>query len=387
MIELSDDQKKCLGSLLLWCRKNTEFITLGGYAGTGKTTLIAILRQKLAQENKNLHVSFCAYTGRAARVLRNKLLEEKALFPLDSVGTIHSLIYSPIEDEETKEITGWKRKEKIEADLIVIDEASMVDLYIWQDLLSYNIPIIAVGDHGQLPPIRKNFNLMQEPNLKLEEIHRQAKENPIIRLSIMARENGQIPVASFGRNIKKLSYNDPQSQELVEELLRNYNDNTLVLCGYNRTRIKINGFIRSHFGFEGNEPRLGDRVICLRNNHAKGIFNGMLGTVFDIREKNEEFYSAQIVMDGEEEIYKGLIYKAQFGAPEPINFTKERFRLKDHDIFDFGYALTVHKAQGSQAKRVILFEERFGKMNDDEWCRWLYTGITRAEEELFLIGD
>jgi len=79
MIELSHDQKKCLNSLLSWCRKNTEFITLGGYAGTGKTTLIAILRQELAKENKNLHVAFCSYTGRAAQVLRNKLLEENAL--------------------------------------------------------------------------------------------------------------------------------------------------------------------------------------------------------------------------------------------------------------------------------------------------------------------
>ena len=386
MIKLSNDQKNCLDSLLSWCRKNTEFITLGGYAGTGKTTLIAILRQKLALENKNLHVAFCSYTGRAARVLHNKLLEENALLTNDSVGTIHSLIYSPVEDEITKEITGWKKKEAIEADLIVVDEASMVDLYIWQDLLSYRIPIIAVGDHGQLPPIRENFNLMQSPDLKLEEIHRQAKENPIIKLSIMARENGMIPLATYGKNIKKIAFDDPQSQELIEELLKNYNENTLVLCGYNRTRIKINNFIRSHFGFEGNEPRLGDRVICLRNNHAKGIFNGMLGTVFEIKEKNEEFYSAKIGMDGEEEIYEGLIYKAQFGSPEPINFTKERYRLKTHDIFDFGYALTVHKAQGSQAKRVILFEERFGRMNDDEWRRWLYTGITRAEEEIFIIG-
>ena len=87
----------------------------------------------------------------------------------------------------------------------------------------------------------------------------------------------------------------------------------------------------------------------------------MLGTVLEIKEKNEEFYLAQIKMDGEEEIYQGLIYKAQFGASEPINFTKERYRLKTHDIFDFGYALTVHKAQGSQAK--------------DEWQRWLYNSL------------
>ncbi len=359
---------------------------MGGYAGTGKTTLIGILRQKLHKENKNLHVAFCAYTGKASRVLRNKLIEARALFPNDSVGTIHSLIYSPIEDETTKEITGWKKKEAIETNLIIVDEASMVDLFIWQDLLSYGIPIIAVGDHGQLPPIRENFNLMATPDLKLEEIHRQAKENPIISLSIMARENGKIPVGSFGSKIKKMSYVEPESQDKVDELLKAYNEETLILCGYNKTRIKLNNFIRSSLGFEDKEPRSGDRVICLRNNHAKGIFNGMLGTIFDIKSKDEEFYKAQIVMDGEDDIYQGLIFKSQFGAPEPINFTKERFRLRDHDIFDFGYALTVHKAQGSQAKRVVLFEERFSKMDDEAWRRWLYTGVTRAEEELFIFG-
>jgi len=57
------------------------------------------------------------------------------------------------------------------------------------------------------------------------------------------------------------------------------------------------------------------------------------------------------------------------------------------DLFDFGYALTVHKAQGSQAKKVILFEERFSKMDDTDWKRWLYTAITRAEEELLIFGS
>ncbi|PIQ69944.1 hypothetical protein COV89_03200, partial [Candidatus Shapirobacteria bacterium CG11_big_fil_rev_8_21_14_0_20_40_12] len=381
MIGLSGDQKAALSNLISWFNsENKIYITLGGYAGTGKTTLIGILRQNFFDQNKKLKVAFCTFTGKASRVLRSKLIEAKALFPLDFVGTIHSLIYSPIEDEKTKEIIGWKRKDEIEADLIIVDEASMVDIFIWQDLLSYKIPIIAVGDHGQLPPIRENFNLMQKPDLKLEEIHRQAKENPIIKLSIMARETGKIPISFFGRNVKKISYGESDSWEAVEELLKSYNEDTMILCGYNKTRIKINDFIRNSLGFESPVPQTRDRVVCLRNNRAKGIFNGMLGSVFDIKDKEGDFYKARIAMDGEEGIYKGLIYKAQFGAPEPINFTKERFRLRTHDIFDFGYALTVHKAQGSQAKRVILFEERFSKSNDDEWRRWLYTGITRAEE-------
>jgi len=253
-------------------------------------------------------------------------------------------------------------------------------------LLSYKIPIIAVGDHGQLPPIRENFNLMQKPDLKLEEIHRQARENPIIKLSIMARETGEIPVGIFGRNIKKIENTESENWDTIQELLKSYNQDTLILCGYNKTRLKINGFIRTSLGFESQVPQTTDRVICLRNNRGKEIFNGMLGTIFDIKDKEGEFYQAQIAMDGEEGIYSGLIYKSQFNSPEPVNFTKDRFRLKERDIFDFGYALTVHKAQGSQAKRVILFEERFSKSSDEEWRRWLYTAVTRAEEELFIIG-
>ncbi|MCL5090522.1 MAG: AAA family ATPase, partial [Patescibacteria group bacterium] len=155
---LSSDQQRVLDNLLDWFKdqNKTRFITVGGYAGTGKTTLIGILRQQLLKDNKKLKIAFCSYTGKAARVLRHKLLEADSLKTKDSLSTIHSLIYSPIEDERTQEIIGWKKKEEIEADLIVIDEASMVDFSIWQDLLSFGQPIIAVGDHGQLPPIREN---------------------------------------------------------------------------------------------------------------------------------------------------------------------------------------------------------------------------------------
>lgn len=221
MIDLSGDQKVALDNLLLWFGgQDKKYITLGGYAGTGKTTLIGILRQEFFDQNKKLKVAFCTFTGKASRVLRTKLVEAKALYPSDFVGTIHSLIYSPVEDEKTHEITGWKKKENIEADLIMVDEASMVDFFIWQDLLLYKIPIIAVGDHGQLPPIRENFNLMASPDLKLQEIHRQARENPIIKLSILARETGRIPAGIFGKNIKKILNEGPGSWETVADITK-----------------------------------------------------------------------------------------------------------------------------------------------------------------------
>jgi len=386
VITLSADQKKALDHILEWYKKDKhsmQFVTLGGFAGTGKTTLIAILRQELHRIEKDLSVGFASYTGKAARVLKTKLKEQNTLSSDDSVGTIHSLIYSPIINDK-EEIIGWQTKDEIEPNLIIIDEASMVDETIWSHLLAYHVPIIVVGDHGQLPPIKGNFNLMEKPLLKLEEIHRQAKENPIIGLSIQARQSGEIEPGKYSSTVKKYTRDDVDGQEVLDEMLSSYNNDTLVLCGYNNTRRKLNQFIRQAKGFESPAPSAGDRVICLRNNHRKNIYNGMLGTIMHIEKKDKLWYLAEIAMDGEQDCYEGLISVDQFGSETPFNFTEKRGKFMEGDLFDFGYALTVHKAQGSQAKKVILFEERFKQMTDDNWRRWLYTAVTRAEEELYI---
>ncbi len=388
-MELSKDQKFAADKIISWyCDKNkAPFVTLGGYAGTGKSTLISVIKQELnTLFEGNVKVAFCSYTGRAAQNLKLKLEENKSVTSRDTVSTIHGLIYSPIEDNKGV-ITGWLKKDEVQANLIIVDEASMIDEQIWQDLLSFRIPILAVGDHGQLPPIKTGFNLMEKPQYKLEEIHRQSKDNPIINVSIHARTKGKIPAGKYGKNVMKYTPEDFTFHETSKELLENYNTNTLILCGYNTTRNKINAFVRTALGYEDQIPREGDRVICLRNNHKKGVYNGMLGTIQDINFKSEQWYEVEIVMDDLKTLYKGTIYGPQFGATEPINFTKNRIKAKDGDLFDFGYALTVHKAQGSQAKRVVLFEERFSKMDNDQWKRWLYTAVTRAEEELYIFGN
>lgn len=388
MINLSEDQQKVLDKILLWYKKekgSKPYISLGGYAGTGKTTLIAILRTELAKIDPDLQVGFAAYTGKAARVLKTKLRDQDVILPDDSVSTIHSLIYSPIVNER-EEIIGWQTKDEIECNLIIIDEASMVDEMIWRHLLAYQVPIIVVGDHGQLPPIKGNFNLMQEPELRLEEIHRQARQNPIIGLSIQAREHGLVRPGKYSKGVRKFSPEDFDTQEAIGEMLSNYNPETLILCGYNTTRRKLNNHIRTNLGFESPDPQSGDRVICLRNNHKEQIYNGMLGTIVHIKKKDKEWYEAEIVMDGEDINYQGLISVNQFNSDTPMNFTEKRSQIMAGDLFDFGYALTVHKAQGSQAKRVILFEERFKQMTDDVWKRWLYTAVTRAEEELYIFS-
>ncbi len=386
-MELSGDQEKALAKLLAWYkdRDRSRFITLGGYAGTGKTTLISVFKLELEKAEKGIKIAFCSYTGRAAQNLRNKLQEAGALRARDSVSTIHGLIYTPREDSGGQ-IAGWERKEALERDLIIVDEASMVDGLIWLDLLSYNIPIIAVGDHGQLPPIAGKFNLMEAPEILLTQIHRQARDNPIIKVSEYARTSGLVPPRKYGPGVVKYLKEDPDAQERTGELLETYSPETLILCGYNSTRTKINQFIRNSRGFETAEPARNDRVICLRNNHKKAVYNGMLGTIVHLETAQKDWYNAEIQLDDREKPYEGLIYKPQFGAKTGINFTKDRRLAAIGDLFDFGYALTVHKAQGSQAKRVIMFEERFAQMDDEMWRRWLYTGITRAEEELYLFG-
>jgi len=382
-MELGADQRKALEGIMDWQKKReSNYLTLGGYAGTGKTTLMGYFRKKLKKKTK---VAFCSFTGKATRVLKSKLEETGAIFPNDSVSTIHGLIYSPIENEK-EEIIGWKRREEVGADLIIVDEASMVDGEIWSDLQSYGIPILAVGDHGQLPPINGSFNLMERPDLKLEEIHRQAKENPIIKLSILARERGVIPAIDFGNGVRKLRKDSGETQEIVEEELGKYNRETLVLCGYNSTRVKLNKVIRNRLGLESEEPVAGDRVICLRNNWTEEIYNGMLGTVVKIKKKNDDWYEAEIETDWQQKSYRGLISVEQFNQQGGLNFTDKRWKITKGDLFDFGYALTVHKAQGSQAKKVILFEEKFGRDNEEAWRRWLYTAVTRAEKELIIIG-
>ena len=405
-IKLSTDQQNALSILVSWYKSHKTgsqtkypYITLGGYAGTGKTTLISIYRNKLEEIHKGIKVAFCAFTGKATQVINSKL----SIFNVntkDTVSTIHSLIYTAILDKDNR-IIGWDKKKNLNVDLIIVDEASMVDQNIWYDLLSYRIPILAVGDHGQLPPINSSFNLMEKLNIKLEEIHRQVKDNPIIKLSTIARLEGKIPVGTYSKNVFKLDRDSDDIGSVIDELLDNYNDNTLILCGINTTRIRLNKIIRQKKGFETAEPETRDKIICLSNNRRKNIYNGMVGKIKYIekifkKENNENIqmqldglenksgdlnYFVKVVFEGEDKLFEGLISSEQFGMEKTL-----KQKSKEIELFDFGYALTVHKAQGSQAKKVVLFEEKFSKMSEEDWRKWLYTGITRAEEELCIIG-
>jgi exodeoxyribonuclease-5 len=145
-----------------------QFISLGGYAGTGKSTIIKVILKAL--EQKGLYFLPCAYTGKAANILRKK--------GIGNSSTIHSSIYRPCVDENGETFWNLVEKNKMvnEIDGFIIDEASMVGKEIHKDLCSFGLPIIYIGDHGQLEPIGTEFNLMKDPDYKLETVHRNAGE-------------------------------------------------------------------------------------------------------------------------------------------------------------------------------------------------------------------
>lgn len=392
-LELSDDQTRALQQLITWVTKPTSrTITLGGYAGTGKTTLISILRREILALFPDKIVAFAAFTGKASQVLRISLEVHHALFPQDSCGTIHKLIYLPSIDKEGKLIS-WTRAPELEADLLIIDEASMITDTLWADLCSYGIPIIAIGDHGQLPPIGGNFNLLEKPDITLEQIHRQAEGNPILALALEARTEGKITPGTYAKQVRKFSHtvNDPSEiNDVIDHLFSNYHNDMLILCGRNKTRVQLNQAIRTKQGHESLEPESGEKLVCLKNIYTQPsgpIYNGMTGFVQHLGEDEDHWYHAEIDFPDDNRTYDGRLCKSQFNALALVENVEGVDHKQIGDRFDFGYALTVHKAQGSQAKTVILFEERFEKADDNAWKRWLYTAVTRARENLYIIGS
>jgi exodeoxyribonuclease-5 len=386
--QLSVDQSRVIDDLVEWLKtKPTQFITVGGYAGTGKTTLASVLRLLMKELHPKQKVAFACYTGKASQVLKQKLTSSSAIYSGDFCGTIHSLMYTAVTDEDGK-IVHWQRNSELPYDFIIIDEASMVTSEIWQDLLKYQLPIIAIGDHGQLPPIEGAFNLMDAPELRLENIHRQAQGHPIIEIATLARQTGVIPFKNFSDTVRKVNREFEDTSELLQQWTIPYTRDTLVLCARNKTRVQLNKHIRSLLGYEDEVPHSGETVICLKNNYETTggpIYNGMLGKIHRIEAKYIHWYDVDIEFYDENRLFTGEISQHQFHQEKTLEKVTGLHYSRIGNRFDFGYALTVHKAQGSQAKTVVVFEEYAPYMTDEEWRRWLYTAVTRASERLLII--
>jgi exodeoxyribonuclease-5 len=257
----------------------------------------------------------------------------------------------------------------------VIDECSMVDEDLGRDLLSFGTPVLVLGDPGQLPPVSGGgFFTEQEPDVLLETIHRQARDNPIIDLAQLVREGKELSYGSFGSSQVINRREVDQSEVLAADQ---------VLVGTNKTRRRYNQRLRDLKEFQGALPASGDKLVALRNDPAKGLLNGSLWQVVSAPNSSKPFMNLLIASedDGmEKQSAKIKVLKAAFENPEeevPWQ-TKRRY-----DDFDYGYALTTHKSQGSQWDNVYLFDESWAFREHSQ--RWLYTAITRAAEKITIV--
>lgn len=400
----SSQQVVAIDKVKQWLRgKDQPCFRLFGYAGVGKTTLA----RHLAEGEGSVY--FVAYTGKAASVMRAK--------GCGQAMTIHQLIYMPTDKskaklndlrdslmhlvheleqegdppeaiERHKDVVKFKRaiaeEEKRlrspaftlnpdapiqEADLVVVDECSMVNNRMGEDLLSFNIPILVLGDPAQLPPVKGGgFFTNKNPDVMLTEIHRQARDNPIIDLATRVREGQSLVDGRYGDSIVMTGKPEPSSVTEADQ----------ILVGANLTRRMCNDRMRGLLGFKPDPmPEPGDKVVCLRNDHDVGLLNGTLWEVTDVQ-----------VIDGYNRI--GLSIKSNGDTLEGIEAHVHYFQgreselpyyeIRDAQCFDFGYALTTHKAQGSQWPNVFIFDESCLFRNDAK--RWLYTAITRASERV-----
>ncbi len=361
-MKFSTEQDAALKAVSTWLKKgHSPLFRLFGYAGAGKTTLARHIA-----EHADGDVAFGAFTGKAAYVMRNKGCTDAT--------TIHSLIYRPTGDDDEDDgpsFTIRRDAPASKADLIIIDECSMVDEDLGRDLLSFGNPVLVLGDPAQLPPVKGGgFFTEGEPDFMLTEIHRQAADNPIIRLSMEVREGHEMKTT--GDTLQFLSKRDIDADIIL--------DCDQVLVGTNKTRRKFNERIRELKGHTDATPEVGEKLVCLRNNKKKGLLNGGLWDV--TLKKTARGAKARMIVKPEEggkSVSINVPHAFFTEGAENIPFAQRR----NADEFDYGYALTVHKAQGSQWEHVVLFDESWAFREHSQ--RWLYTAITRAAEKLTIV--
>lgn len=330
----------------------TPQISLGGFAGSGKTTVIRHLIDKLrADDTREWEVLVCALAGKACHVLTKKGVPAQ---------TIHSLIYTA----HYAEGRWWFEKNTdVAADLIIVDEASMVSRELFDDLTSYGIPIVWVGDHGQLEPIGDNPNLMHAPDLRLETIHRQALGNPVLHFAHHLRAGHPISAHRHDADERLRLISRASAGDWVHEVDQ-------VITPYNKARHAINRLMRDERKAV-LEP--GEKIICLQNNEQYRLFNGLQAVIESVSVRGDTALVDLSADDGRE-ITDVPLFVPQFGR----NKFEKTFRSRTY--WDYAYAITCHKAQGSEWPSVLVIEEPL--MEDWIPSRWRYTAASRASERL-----
>ena len=358
--------------------------------GTGKSTCVRVIIDALGVAPED--VTYVAYTGKAAQVLSSK--------GCPNATTAHKLLYKSVLNEKTGKFYNIiKRVLDKPYKVIVVDEVSMLPKEMWDLLLTHHVYVLALGDPAQLPPVRSESNgVLDHPHVFLDEIMRQAKDSEIIRLTMDIREGKSLQEyrGNEVRVVNQKELNAPGIWKWPEQ----------IIVAKNATRNSVNNFIRTRLlNRPTAAPTIGDKVVCLKNNWqllstgGDALVNGQSGTLTMIRDKRifnpyvkdilcadftPDYESAGIFFDLH---IDGNIFiehepsknKCNADLPIPIGFLPEQF--------DYGYAITCHKSQGSQYEKVLVLEEFLRSSTKEEHKRWLYTAATRASDKLIIVKD
>lgn len=364
-----------------------KYTAISGYAGTGKSTLIRFIIEALNLDPE-FDVCYIAYTGKAAQVLKSK--------GCPNAMTAHRLLYKSVQQDDGT-FKHFPKRPIFPFKLIVVDEISMLPKRMWELLLSHNIHVIALGDPGQLPPVMAEDNeVLKNPHIFLDEVMRQAAESEIIRLTMDIRNGKPLELFS-GKEVKIVN-----REELLQTGFLAWGDQ--IICGKNDTRNKINGIMRQAImKTDNNEPLVGDRIICLHNEWecinltGDALVNGLSGNITDLKYNNmNPFMDKTPIIDfkpdiEDSDIFRGLEVDYRMFTEHIPTVTNENFKsipkFYHPKQFDYGYAITCHKAQGSEYDKVIVLEEYLRSESKEGHKKWLYTAATRASKKLIIVKN
>lgn len=390
---LTKRQEEGLKTAVARHRAGEKYTVIAGYAGTGKSTLVRYIIDALDVEEDR--VCHCAFTGKAAEVLKKKGNK--------NVATLHRLLYEHI----PRPAGGFFRKPKpfIDYDVIVVDEVSMAPKSLMELLFKHQVYVICLGDPFQLPPIDKDEDnhLLDNPHIFLDEIMRQEEDSEIIQLTMKIRN--QEPIDYFnGNEVKIIPYSDLNTGVLQ------WGDQ--ILTATNAKRQAINNQMRALQGRTG-EPVDGDKIICLRNYwddsslNGDALINGTIGILqnsFQTWREIPRFVQSNIrkfdvlvgdlVVPETNDVYqmtemdRQMIITGEKCCDWRLSYKLGKLRPKYGEIvpkeFTYAYAITTHKSQGSEWPKVVVLEEKF-PFDKIEHARWLYTACTRSSEKLVLV--
>jgi exodeoxyribonuclease-5 len=367
-LTMSADQIAAVDKIRTWFKTphaaRRPVFQLCGYAGTGKTSVVA-----KAVQDMNISVIYATLTGKAASVLRAHGMPAM---------TLHSLLYRARFNSVSQEVTFRFNPQSAAGDvaLIVVDESSMVGPAVGSDLMRFDTPVLALGDPGQLPPVDgRGFFSSMPPDVVLTTIHRQAADNPILHLATQARTGEAIPLGRYGTSEVILG------ADIDEGALWSADQ---VLVGTNTTKDRLNSRARAYFNMHGPVPQFGEKLVCLRNNYKYGVMNGEMFSVVDCTPKAGGYLSMTLAtLDRYEPtvVENVPVMRSAFDPSAPAVFMDD---VEGRTVrLAYGYAITVHKAQGSQWDHPVVIDE--SRVFRDAQTNWLYTAITRAAEKVTVV--